>query len=370
MKVAHLTSIHARYDTRIFVKQCCSLANAGYDVYFVVADDLEDECKNNVKIVNVGKLKGRMNRVLKTTNKVFEKALSIDADIYQIHDPEMLPIALKLKKLGKKVIYDAHEDVPVQIFSKEYINKFLRLIISKAYYLYENWALRKLDGVLTATAFIKNKLIKINPNTIDVNNFPLLSEYSFEAINWKEKKDRACYMGYITKVRGALELTEAMQYTNQGVKLSLGGSFNSPELKNQCQNLDGWKNVDELGWLSRRQVQEVYDWSKVGLVTLHPISNYIDCMPVKMFEYMAAGIPVISSDFEVFKNIVVGEKCGVCVDPLKPKEIAEAINYLIDNPSVAEKMGSNGRKAVLEKYNWGFEEKKLLDFYKLLLNST
>jgi len=105
-----------------------------------------------------------------------------------------------------------------------------------------------------------------------------------------------------------------------------------------------------------------------GLVLYHPVPNHTDAQPNKLFEYMSAGIPVISSNFPLWKEIVEGHQCGICVDPLKPDEIAKAIQWILDNPEKAKKMGENGRRAVEEKYNHTVEEKKLLTLYKLLLS--
>ena len=107
--------------------------------------------------------------------------------------------------------------------------------------------------------------------------------------------------------------------------------------------------------------------SVAGLVTLHPVINYLDALPIKMFEYMAAGIPVIASDFPLWREIVVGNQCGLCVDPMDPAAIARAIDHLAQHPDEACQMGENGRRAVLEKFNWAVEEKKLIQLYEDLL---
>ena len=103
--------------------------------------------------------------------------------------------------------------------------------------------------------------------------------------------------------------------------------------------------------------------SKIGIVTLHPKENYLESLPIKMFEYMHAGIPVIASNFPLWQEILTENKCGICVDPFNLDQIAEAIKYLLNNEEDARIMGINGREAVTKKYNWENEVKKLENIY-------
>ena len=146
--------------------------------------------------------------------------------------------------------------------------------------------------------------------------------------------------------------------------MQLGGEFSEPDVEVHVRSQTGWQWVDELGWLDRVGVKTVLDRSVAGLVTLHPVINYIDALPVKMFEYMAAGVPVIASHFPLWREIIEGNDCGLCIDPLDPAAIAKAIDYLVTHPQEAERMGRNGQRAVAEKYNWTLEEAKLLEFYQ------
>ncbi|WP_289392802.1 glycosyltransferase family 4 protein [Acinetobacter baumannii] len=366
MRVAHLTSAHPRFDTRIFVKQCCSLTQS-YDTYLIVADGKGNEIKNHVNILDVGKFNGRRDRMLNAPNAVFKKALILDAEIYHLHDPELIPIGLKLKKIGKKVFFDAHEDLPNQIKSKHYLNPISKKIIAFWVKAYEKYACAKLDGIVAATPFIRDKFLKINKNTIDINNYPKLEEFSSISTDTLKEK-QVCYIGGLADVRGIVEMVQAINLVQSNVKLVLAGDFANKNLERSVRDMIGWEKVKFLGYVGRNEIKNTLAASIAGLVVLHPTQSYLDSLPVKMFEYMCAGIPVIASDFPLWRSIVNDAQCGVCVDPLKPDEIAKAVDYLVNNPDEVKIMGERGRAAVLEKYNWDIEENKLLNFYSSILD--
>jgi glycosyltransferase involved in cell wall biosynthesis len=361
-RIVHLTSAHPRHDTRIFMKQCRTLAAHGYDVTLVVADGKGAELRDGVRIVDAGQLAGRLNRILRSSRRVFDLALKLNADLYHLHDPELIPAGLKLKRLGKTVIFDSHEDVPRQLLGKPYLGPLSRQLLSRTYGLFERYACARFDGIVAATPFIRDSFLKINPNTVDINNFPMIGELG-EPVPWADKQSEVCYVGGIGAIRGVTELVQAGALLRSAARVNLVGQFSEPDVEAAAKADPGWTRVNPLGFLDRAGVREVLRQSVAGVVAFHRLPNHVDAHPTKMFEYMSAGIPVIASNFPLWRSIIEGNQCGLCIDPLDVRALAGAIDYLVTHPENARRMGENGRKAVLEKYNWALQAKKLTNFY-------
>lgn len=366
--VLHLTTVHKRQDTRVFVKQCTSLAKVFERVTLLVADGQKDEIKNNVNIIDIGVSKNKLSRLFLSSFKILKEALKQKADLYHYHDPELTLVALILRLCGKKVIYDIHEDVPMQVLRKHWIPTILARFLSISISCIESMSSRVLSGIITVTPHIARRFS--HANVALVRNYPDLQEFKqFDRhVVASKEKGSLVYVGAITKERGILQMLDALEFTPEHVSLHLIGPFHPQSLLEEAKSRPGWSKVKYYGWQDRDAVVNVLRKSEIGLVTLQPTGDYEIAYPVKMFEYMAAGLAIVSSDFPLYRSIVESANVGVCVDPTDPKAIAKGVCELVSNSNNLSQFFQNGPKAVLSEYNWDNEFAAMLSFYKSILN--
>lgn len=360
--VTHLSTVHPPFDNRIFHKECRTLAAAGYAVSLVAPAEGDRE-EGAVRVLGVPRTRSRLFRIGVLSWVGAWRALRTRARIIHIHDPELLPAALLLKWLGRTVIYDAHENVPRQILSKHWISPALRRAVASVVERVENFIAARLDAVVAANPPTGPRFAAINPRTVVINNFPWRDEIP-PAASWQSRRNAACYVGALSVERGVRDMLDAV--ASCGVPLVLAGAFSPPELLAECEKHRGWRYVRYHGVVDRAGVREILSTCKIGLSCLHATPNYVENQPTKVFEYMSAGIPSVTSNFELWTRLVEGNRCGICVDPRDPAAIAEAMRYLLAHDEEAREMGANGRRAVESRLNWEEEERKLLALYQAL----
>lgn len=366
VRVCHLSSVHRPDDPRILDKECATLRSAGYDVSLVApAPPLPSSA--GVPHVVVRRRAGRMARMLRTVAEVARAAKDQAADVYHIHDPELLPLGLVLRTRGRTVIYDAHEDLGSQVRHKAWIPAPLRPLIGRVAAMVERRLARRLSAVVAATPGIAAHFPM--ERTIVVRNLARREEFADapSTTPYARRDPIVAYVGNVTVPRGAREMVRAMA----GVKtpaagLRVAGEFSPPTLGHELTALPGWDRIEVLGWQDRRGVAALLARSRIGLVVLHPTPSYLESYPVKLFEYMAAGLPVVASDFPLWRSIIEDAGCGVLVDPLDPSAIASAIDTLLADAPAAETMGERGRRAVEERWSWEPEGERLVALYDRL----
>lgn len=368
IKVCHMTSAHGRYDVRIFQKECVSLVKAGYKVYLIVSDEKGDEVKDGVHILSTSyRAKNRIDRMVNAVSKVYRKAISVEADIYHFHDPELMLVAKKLEKKGRKVIFDSHENLFVYMGEKEYIPVLFRKLIGKIFTVFLNNACKTFDAVISVDPEICRRYKRVNENVVLVANFPVLQE----AEHKKSKEyNTIAFAGGVTDQWNHIAVIKSFEMLEQKVEYVICGAVQEEYLE-KMEALPRWEWVKCKGVQKHEDVMNLLACSGIGVALCSYSSNTNQKRGTlgntKLFEIMMAGVPVICTRFKLWEKIIKKYDCGICVDdPKNSKEIAEAIEYLLDHPQEAKAMGERGRRAVKERFHWSREEKKLLQLYDSL----
>ena len=363
MKVCNLTSVHPRYDTRIFLKQCWAQSLQG-EAHLVVADNRKDEVKDNINIHGVKGYKNRFLRMTLAVWNVYRRAKSVKADIYILHDPELLSIALLLKKTGAKVFFDSHECYTESLQNAYWIPSFLRKYVVRLYQNIESFILPRLDGLIAATDHIADVLHKYNKNIFVLHNYALLEEFSECKKPNFDHNNRVLYCGGITENHGILQMLKALELCRNDIKLILCGTFSPNTLLEQCKSLPGWSKVEYMGQVGRQQLHHFGEKCFCGMCCVWPTKAYINSCGLKIFEYAGMYLPVIASNFDLWKQIISNNNkpFGLFVDPKDPQEIAAAIDKLYENKTLAKQLGESGRNAVEMKYNFEAEMEGYLKF--------
>jgi glycosyltransferase involved in cell wall biosynthesis len=364
-KVAHLTSVHPTFDVRIFQKESKTLVKAGYD-FVLVAPHGKSETVDGVRIHTIEKPNHRLLRILTSGWRVYQAARQEQADIYHFHDTELIPIGFLLSLQGKPVIYDMHEHMPGYLLTKEWIPAPLRKPASKAFQLLERLTLNRFHVIFAEKSY-EADYRWVRRRTV-VLNYPLADELlSINAEKFAEPT--VGYVGDVNESRGAGVTTEALVLLKRkGIDLRWLCIGRIPEkLKSKLQNtIQAEKlNVEFAGFMPSKQAHPLVAKTHIGLAIVERIPNNTGSLLTKLFEYMALGMPLITSDFPLYKDLIEGTGCGLCVAPEKPQELADAIEYLLSHPSEAAEMGKRGREAVRANYNWNTEAQKL-EVYKTL----
>lgn len=366
-RICHITTVHTANDIRIYIKECHSLSKSGYEVFLIAPDSFIPTKNSCIQIEFIPKENNRILRLIRGQWHAFKNTCKIKADLYHFHDPELIPLGLILKTMGKKVIYDVHEDLPRQILTKNWLPLWSRKIIATIAEFVEWIGTKFFDGVITVTPLIQKRFPP--HKTILIQNFPLKKELlAAEKIPYNERPLAIAYVGGLSQIRGALEIVKALEYTKSNIKLVIAGNIEPISLLEEMKNLAGWEKVVYLGFINRKEVARVLGKVRGGLVLPLPAPNHLKAQPNKLFEYMSAGIPVIASNFPMWEEFLEKEKCGITADPQSPMKIAKAIDWLINHSEEACHMGENAKRAIQNQYNWEIEQQKLVNFYKTLFD--
>jgi glycosyltransferase involved in cell wall biosynthesis len=371
MRVAHVTISHGPLDVRIFQKECRTLVAAGHEVHLFVCEPVTGEVDgvHFHSLPDLDTANAYFWEVWRRLPEIYRRSRAVRADVYHLPDPSLIPLGVMLKLRGAKVVYDAHEDRPRHAITKYYWRPVVGRISALIWRILERLAMRYFDGFVAATPAIAQRFPR--ERTVTVCNFPLQDEFRRNGrrpIPYRDRPPHAVYMGSLKTAYGIREMIRAIELIPEagGTTLLLAGDFHRahPGFRQEVERMPGWERVDHLGSLARPDAIAALDRGRMGLVLLEPRPEHLVALGNKMFEYMAAGLPVIASNFPLWQKIVSDGGLGLTVDPTDTAAIAGAIRWILANPAEGEAMGRRGQEAVANHYNWGREERKLLALYR------
>jgi len=373
-KIVHITTVHAPFDQRIFHRECYSLAQAGYQVTLLAHAD-NDTIKDNVRIRSLGKpyrgqARLRLGDRKKRVMNALSAALELDADVYHIHDPELISIALTLKQKSKaRVIYDAHEDNIGFMLQKRHLPALMRPILAMIVGFYELRAARTLDAVVTADEGVRIRFQRLGAaQTETIYNFPRLE--LFTAKHVPTQKFDLVYHGTVPRYHLEVCFEVDRILLKQGYQLRwlfLGRILDPAWAKQQIELLGDSDRIVLEEQVPHEAVAEKVLRARIGIIPLPDLPKFHHNIPTKLFEYMALGMPVILSDLPPSRPFVQSGNFAISVSPNNPYEYAQAIRQLIASPDLRNQMGKEGRRLVESRYNWDAEVAKLLSLYGKLL---
>lgn len=356
-KICHCSILHKLDDSRIFYKECISLVKVGYSVTYIAkpVDNLKFHEPSYIG-VNLQKLKSN-NRIYNNFY-LFITIIRQNMKIVHFHDPELIVMGLFLKLFGKKVIYDAHENVRQDILHKIWILPVLRHFLSKTAIFFEFMANKFFNGIVSATPTIYKNFN--NKNNYVIRNLPHLQNREIH-VETKRYKNVIIYIGTLSEARGIKELISAAAILSGVAELWLLGVWTDDTFKMECEKMDGFNNTKYLGMVSHEEVSNILNKATIGLCTLHPIDTFKDSYPIKVFEYMQNGLPVLMSNFEMWQELF-GDLCEY-IDPMDHFKIADKIKSMLDNPSRLDDMSFKGKVVINEQFNWETESRNLEELY-------
>jgi glycosyltransferase involved in cell wall biosynthesis len=358
MKVCMLSSVHSADDIRIVEKEARSLSVLGHAVTVVARSPApRDRGDIEFRLIEMPAV-SRWKRPWLNGRAAVALARSTRPHVVHFHDPELIPLALMLKNQGCAVIYDVHEDVPADIYSKTWIPTLLHPVVARGAEWVEQATARHFDAIVAATPAIADRFRGYGARVSMVRNSVRLGEFVEPSPDTKRRR-QAVYIGHTSFNRGLVEMVEACAAAD--LPLVLAGSIGAAEADWLRKSA---ANVVSRGKLGRSEIAALLNESLIGLCLFHSEPNHLHAMPTKIFEYMAAGLPVITSDLPKSREIVETADCGCSVSLDNPKALVDKLATLAADPRRATELGLAGRAAVSRDYNWEHDAAELGDLYR------
>lgn len=362
-RIVYLSSVHGAFDNRILRKQCVSLAAAGYDVHFVVPHET-DTVFEGVRIEAVPKPTNRRQRIRETTRKVFEICDRLDGDLYVFHDPELMFYARRLARRGKPVVYDIHEDYAGQMQAKHWIPGWARGMVAKLYRMSERRCLPSFAELFVASPRIGAMYRSMGVPVTVLENFPRLESDGADTPleQGRYRQPVLVDFGGISTRTYALQIIQALGMLPQASnwRMVLGGRIVRPEIFERMKDDPGWSRVEFVGQTAREEMTRHLQQGALAAVMFSPEPNNRDIRSNRLYESLAAGMPVLVTDMPEWRRFVEDAGCGLPLDGDDPALIANALRELEADPARLQAMAQAGRQVVKGRCNWDAESQRLV----------
>lgn len=338
-------------------RQAQTLVQEGYDVSFCVSDNGKFETIDGIHYVPIGYSKSSyLKRMFSLSRLMYKAALSVDADIYQFGAPDLLGIGVKLKKKGKKVIFNMLEGYPYNFYNKTKLPRWCAGLCVFFMSSFMKKRIKKLDVVFAVSQDIMDYLNNWGvKNAVLLGNYPEVNkDYCLTKDEYLKRDNRVIYYGHFPESSYQENVIKAINDI-PNVKYLLAGKFWDVDYQKQLETVEGWEKVEFIDGFKRNQLPEILSRCTISNtardLSIEKSSNGSMGI-IKIFESMEAALPVIFVDVPVYRQLVNEYHCGVLVNVLNVDSIKKAIQYLVSHKEEAYKMGQNGRRAVIEKYSW------------------
>ena len=374
-KVCILSSVHAALDNRVFYREARSLQRAGYDVTLIAVHD-QDEVKDGVTIVALPCVPRWQRPRLWFT--LLHRARATRADIYHFHDPELLLVTPWLRWLTRKpTVYDVHEVYADFFQVKDYMPAWLRYPVAWVFRWLEPLLARFQSGLVFADDEIASTFQHTQRPKTTLFNYPgrfMIERAAITTQDFQPRQPIILHLGGHERNRGTQLMIEAFDQVLQVMpeaRLLLVGHFAPSDLEREVKADISARGIEHavtiIGRVPFEQVDDYLKQAAVGWVAWQPVPKNQKNIPTKLFEYMAYGVPIVSSDLASTRPFVRNGENGYRVTADDPAAHAQAIVCLLGQPEAAAEMGRRGQELVCKRYNWDTMEKRLLILYEKLL---
>jgi glycosyltransferase involved in cell wall biosynthesis len=350
------------------------LASAGHDVTLIAVHD-RDEVRDGIRILSLPEVaRWRRPGVWRT---LLRRAQGTGADVFHFHDPELLFVApLLARRTGTPTVYDVHEAYPEFFAVKDYLPRWLRYPMAWTFRILEPRLAGLQHALVFADDFTPDAFSRVRRPKVVLPNFPavdLVDAGARELSTVAAREPIVLYLGGLERNRGSRLMIEAFAEVHArrpDARLLHVGHFMPPELEQEVQRhaveLGIAEAVHRVGRVPFAQVGSYLERAALGWVTWQPCAKNQKNVPTKLFEYMAYGLPVVSSDLDTTRPYIENRISGTLVEAADPAAHAQAILELLDDREEAARRGRRGRELVLERYNWQAVEHRLLELYQEL----